>query len=80
MPARVSHVATATRPGSGRSNQDRVRCKSDGVPVLDGASSEWPSRRDGGWYAENLASELELAMAEPSAVRGGTAVGTGRSD
>jgi len=71
MPSRVSALVTATRPGTGKSNQDRVRLLPDGVAVLDGASSEWPSQRDGGWYAENLASELELAVAEPSTLRGG---------
>jgi hypothetical protein len=34
-----------------------------GVAVLDGASSELPSQRDGGWYAEQLASELERSAA-----------------
>lgn len=67
MPTRVSALVMATRPGTGKSNQDRVRRLPDGVAVLDGASSEWPSQRDGGWYAENLASELELAVADPAA-------------
>lgn len=71
MSSRVSGLVTATRPGTGKSNQDRVRCLPNAVAVLDGASSEWPAERDGGWYAENLASALELAMRDPTArVRG----------
>lgn len=69
MSSRVSGLVTATRSGTGKSNQDRVWCLPNAAAVLDGASSEWPAGRDGGWYADNLASELELAMAD-SAGRG----------
>lgn len=71
MSSRVSGLVTATRPGTGKSNQDRVRCVPNAVAVLDGASSEWPAERDGGWYAENLASALEPAVCDPAGrVRG----------
>lgn len=64
MSTRMIGPVTATRHGTGKTNQDRVRFLSNAVAVLDGASSEWPAERDGGWYAEKLASALELAMCD----------------
>jgi hypothetical protein len=60
--ARVSaaaEVRVAERPAGTKPSQDRTVLLKDAVAVLDGASAPDPSGRDGGWYAGELARELQ---------------------
>jgi serine/threonine protein phosphatase PrpC len=58
MRTRVGRLHTATLPGVGRDNQDRVFRTDNAVAVLDGASSVHGQRYDGGWYADRLGRQL----------------------
>jgi hypothetical protein len=68
-------VQTATRQGSGRTNQDHIVITDRTVAVLDGATSWLPQdpSQDGGWYArtlgEQLAHRLDSEAALPDIVR-----------
>jgi hypothetical protein len=57
-------VRTAGRRGSARSSEDRVFIAPNAVVVLDGASQPVRDKRDGGWLAETLGSELRDRLTE----------------
>jgi hypothetical protein len=61
----VKVIDAATLKGDGRANQDRYLVENYYAAVFDGASAFWPPRsadRDGGWYAEELASAVNGQM------------------
>ena len=61
---RLTRVRVAERSAGAKPTQDRTVLLPDAVAVLDGASAPDPSERDGGWYAEQLATELAARLAD----------------
>ncbi|WP_020501124.1 hypothetical protein [Sciscionella marina] len=54
--------------GRTRPSEDRIAVLEDAVILLDGATNLVPGRRSGGWYAEQLCTELSARLrAEPDA-------------
>lgn len=63
-PTQIAQVRTAERAAGDKPTQDRTVLLPGAVAVLDGASAPDPAERDGGWYAEQLATELAARLGD----------------
>lgn len=55
-------IQTAERGVPGRPSEDRILVRHNAVVVMDGVTSNRPPDRNGGWYASQLAAELDLLL------------------